>query len=108
MREGLKEEYKKVGLILKAVISLEICKISASPIQKSSRIFVVQGGSYRNDTELLWRNTNVRKTWEILKKIRNEQQLELNTRTGQFKLAAEEEISKRINRTKYYPEVNLK
>lgn len=45
MREGLKEEYKKVGLILKAVISLEICKISASPIQKSSRIFVVQGGS---------------------------------------------------------------
>lgn len=45
MREGLREEYKKVGLILKAVISLEICKISASPIQKSSEIFVVQGGS---------------------------------------------------------------
>lgn len=39
MIEWLKEEYRKEGLVVKVVTSLEICKLSAFPIQKSSSTF---------------------------------------------------------------------
>lgn len=44
LKKWKKEKFRKEGSILKGIISLEICKIGAFPIEK---IFVFQGGSWQ-------------------------------------------------------------